>query len=48
MIGYVAGLFVIRNFLMGVKTEVSDALIYGLKKWWIFIGAALLSGLATV
>ena len=31
---------------MGVKTEVSDALIYGLRKWWIFIGTAILAGLA--
>lgn len=46
MIGYIAGFFVIRNFLMGTKTEVSDALIYGVKKWWIFMGTAILAGLA--
>ncbi len=46
VIWFIAWLFIIRNFLIWTRVEVGDALLYGLKKWWIYIAASILYGLA--
>ncbi len=42
-IGALAGLFVLKNFLRGIqKPDPKNALLYGIRKWGIFIGTSIL------
>lgn len=42
LVGYLASFLVIRNFLLGKETTLSDALVYGVKNWYILIGTSIL------
>ena len=48
VIGYMAGLYIIRGSLRWEMVSIREAFLRTLEKWWVFIATSILSTLATL